>query len=144
MHALSSNMRWRTASAVLCGLLGILTIATGLYFAVLRPAMLPEDQRLTGVALASLPAAFAGWLSIVFRTWAGFMIAFGVLLAATAGYIRTANPRWIHGGVALSVLVAFGFFLASNIQIRSDFLWYIATLFALAALTAFAILRRGV
>lgn len=106
--------------------------------------MLPEDQRLTGVELASLPAAFTGWLSIVFRTWAGFMIAFGVLLAAIGGYLRAGNSRWIHGGVASSVIVAFGFFLASNIQIKSDFLWYIATLFALAAVTAFATLRRGV
>lgn len=139
----TSSPRTRTLSAVLCGLLGLLTILTGLYFALLRPAMLPEDQRLTGVALTALPAPFTGWLSIVFRTWAGFMIAFGVLLAASAGYLRTENPRWIRGGVALSVIVAFGFFLASNIQIQSDFLWYVATLFALAAVTAFATLRRS-
>lgn len=141
MQGPSPTARW--LSAVLCGALGLLTILTGLYFAVLRPAMLPEDQRLTGVPLAALPSAFTGWLSIVFRTWAGFMIAFGVLLASCAGYLRSENRRWIRGGIALSVVVAFGFFLASNIQIGSDFLWYVALLFVLAALTAFATLRRG-
>jgi hypothetical protein len=135
-----TRTRSQTLSAALSGLLGFLTIVTGLYFALLRPAMLPEDERLTGVAVATLPPEFAGWLSIVFRTWAGFMIGFGVLLLAAAMYLRTDNSRWIRGGVAASVLIAFSSFLVSNIQLRSDFLWFIATLFTLALLTAIATL----
>jgi hypothetical protein len=134
----------RTASAVLCSVLGLLTIGTGVYFAALRPAMLPEDQRLTSVSIASLPPAYAGWLSIVFRTWGGFMIAFGVLLLACGIYLQTRTSLWLRGGIALSVIVAFGMFLVSNLQIRSDFLWYIVSLFMLAALAAVATLRRGV
>ena len=133
----------RIASATLSGILGILTIGTGVYFAALRPAMLPEDQRLTGVELDSLPPAYASWLSIVFRTWGGFMIGFGVLLLACAIYLRTNNSLWLRGGIALSVIVAFGMFLVSNLQIGSDFLWFVATLFVLAALAAVATLRRG-
>lgn len=44
---------------------------------------------------------------------------------------------------ATSVLFAFGSFLASNVQIGSDFVWFIALLFALAVCTAAATLWRG-
>lgn len=118
----------------------LLTVGTGIYFAAIRPAMMPEDERLTGVHVESLPLAFTGWLSIVFRTWAGFTIAFGVLLIAPGGFLRNGDSRWIRGGVATSVLIAFGSFLASNVQIGSDFVWFIALLFALAVCTAVAML----
>ncbi len=130
-------------AGALTPLLGLLTLGTGIYFAAIRPAMLPEDERLTGVDAESLPPAFAGWLSIVFRTWAGFTIAFGLLLVAAGAFLRTNDSRWIRGGVAASVLIAFGSFLASNLQIGSDFVWFIALLFALAACTAATTVQSG-
>ncbi len=124
-------------------LLGLLTLGTGVYFAALRPAMLPEDERLTGVNVESLPPAFTSWLAIVFRTWAGFTIAFGLLLITLGFFFRTSDSRWVRGGIATSVLIAFGSFLASNLQIGSDFVWFIALLFALAVCTSVAMLWPG-
>ena len=140
---MSPNDRPEKLAGALAAILGLLTLGTGVYFAAIRPAMLPEDERLTGVNVESLPPAFTGWLSIVFRTWAGFTIAFGFLLIALGVFLRTNDPRWIRGGIATSVLIAFGSFLASNVQIGSDFIWFIALLFALAGCTAIAMLRAG-
>lgn len=131
-----ANGRPQKFAAALTGLLGVFTVGTGAYFAALRPAMLPEDERLTGVSVESLPPAFTEWLSIVFRTWGGFALAFGLLLIALGGFLRTDDTRWIRLGLAISVVVAFGSFLASNVQIGSDFLSFIALLFALAVCTA--------
>jgi hypothetical protein len=139
----SPNAPPQKVAGALTALLGLLTLGTGVYFAALRPAMLPEDERLTGVTIDSLPRAYAEWLSIVFRTWAGFTIAFGLLLIAVGAFLRTDDSRWIRGGLATSVLIAFGSFLASNVQIGSDFVWFIALLFALAACSAAATLHRG-
>jgi hypothetical protein len=135
---MTSAIRNRVASA-LSALLGVMTVGTGIYFAFLRPPMLPEDVRRTGVARGALPPAFADWLSIVFRTWGGFMVGLGVLLIAVSLYLRRGDSRWIRGGAAVGALVAFGSFLASNIQLRSDFLWFIAILFGLAAALAVAV-----
>lgn len=140
---MSPNDRPEKLAGALAAILGLLTLGTGVYFAAIRPAMLPEDERLTGVNVESLPPAFTGWLSIVFRTWAGFTIAFGFLLIALGVFLRTNDSRWLRGGLATSVMIAFGSFLASNVQIGSDFVWFIALLFALALCTAIAMLRAG-
>ncbi len=131
------------AAAALTVLLGVLTVATGVYFAVLRPPMLPEDIRLTGVSPDLLPAAFSQWLSIVFRTWGGFMIGFGTLLAAIGMFLLNGNPLWLRAGLATAVLIAFGSFLASNVQLRSDFVAYVALLFFIGVGVAVTQLRRS-
>ena len=132
------------ASAFLSLLLGVLTIATGVYFAALRPPMLPEDLRLTGLSPDVLPAAFSQWLSLVFRTWGGFMVGFGALLASTGMFLWKGNHQWLRAGTATAAVVSFGSFLLSNIQIRSDFLWYVASLFAVAIVLAATLLKpRG-
>lgn len=130
------------ASVVLSVLLGILTIATGVYFMVLRPPMLPEDVRRTGVSPESLPPAFSQWLSIVFRTWGGFMVGFGVLLVSCGMYLWKGDRRWIRAGMASAAVVAFGSFLVSNVELRSDFLWFIGVLFANAGALAVTLWRE--
>ena len=48
---------------------GIWLIALGLYFALLRPALLPEDPRFMGTTLAQIRAGVPGlenWLKRVF------------------------------------------------------------------------------
>ena len=130
------------ATVVLSVLLGLLTITTGLYFAFLRPSMLPEDVRRTGLSPDALPPPFTQWLSIVFRTWGGFMVGFGVLLASTGMFLSKGNRLWLRGGMATASVVAFGSFLASNVQLRSDFLWFIGLLFAIAAGLVAALAKR--
>ena len=110
------------------------------------PPLLPEDVRLTGVASESLPPAFKAWLSVVFRTWGGFMVGFGIVLAASGMSLWRRDARWSRWGLASASVFAFGSFLLSNLQIRSDFGWFIGALFALAAACSVSVLglrRQG-
>jgi hypothetical protein len=125
----------RVAGSLLL-VLGILTLGTGAFFLFVRPPMLPEDIRLTGVEPHLLPPAMLDWLQIVFRTWGGFVLGFGLLLVSVAGFLITARPAWLRWGVGGAVLVAFGRFLVSNVVIGSDYLWFVGMLFSIALVTA--------
>lgn len=129
-------MKFDRVGALLLLVLGVLTLGTGAYFLFLRPAMLPEDVRLTGIDPQLLPPAMLDWLRIVFRSWGGFMVAFGILMVSVASYMITSRPGLLSWGVVFALLVAFGRFLASNILIHPDFLWFIGALFAIAIVTA--------
>ena len=101
---------------------GVLALGTAVYLRFLRPPMLPEDVRFTGVRADELPPQFAQWLTIVFHTWGGFVAGFGILLVTVGVHLLTPAPRVLRGGVALALVVAFGGFLASNLELGSDFL----------------------
>ena len=45
-------------SGILLLVLGLLTMGTAVFFLVLRPALLPEDIRHTGIDPGTLPTAF--------------------------------------------------------------------------------------
>ena len=131
-------------SGILLLLLGLLTMGTAVFFLVLRPALLPEDIRHTGIDPGTLPPAFLEWLGTVFRTWGGFIAGFGVLLLGIGGFLLSGRARCLYWATAIGAVVAFGRFLFSNILLDSDFLWFISALFALAAATAISLLlRRG-
>ena len=119
-------------------------MGTAVFFLVLRPALLPEDIRHTGIVPGTLPPAFLEWLGTVFRTWGGFIAGFGVLLLGIGGFLLSGRARCLYWATAIGAVVAFGRFLFSNILLDSDFLWFISALFALAAATAISLLlRRG-
>ena len=130
------DLKFDRLAALLLLTLGVLTLGTGGYFWFLRPAMLPEDVRLTGMAPHLLQPAMVEWLRIVFRTLGGFVAAFGILMVSVAGYMLTLRPAVLNWGVVVAVLVAFGRFLTSNIVLQSDYLWFIAALFAIALIAA--------
>jgi hypothetical protein len=132
-------MEFDRPAALLLATLGVLSLGTGVYFLFLRPAMLPEDLRLTGMDLQLLRPEMAAWLRIVFRTLGGFVAAFGILMMSIAGYMISTRAAWLTWGVVVSILAAFGQFLASNIAIRSDFLWFVGLLFTLAAIASLRI-----
>ena len=117
-------------------LLGVITCGTGIYFMVVRPAILPEDVRFTKLVPQEMPTEALEWLQIVFRTWGAFVFGFGVLLTALASFIMKTRPGFLRWGVPIALIVPFGRFLASNVILRSDYLWFIAALFALSVLTA--------
>jgi hypothetical protein len=59
---------------------GIWLIGLGSYFALLRPALLPEDLRYMRISHAQVQSALPGldnWLSHVFVVMGGFMAAAG-------------------------------------------------------------------
>jgi hypothetical protein len=119
----------RTSLSATMVTVGLLTVGTGVYFMALRPALLPEDLRFSALDRAEIPMALVPWLRIVFRTWGAFIVGLGLcLLGQGASYIgsRSGVARL---GTILGLLFAFSSFLVSNIQIRSEFLWFIALLF---------------
>ena len=105
---------------------GIWLIGLGVYFAVLRPPLLPEDPRYIGSSLTEIQAALPGlarWLSRVFAVMGGFMAAAGALtvfVAATAVPARTRATGWI---LALAGLLTVMLMSATNFAIGSDFKW---------------------
>jgi len=131
----TSPRQERLAGAILA-ILGFLTLATGLYFSFFRPAMLPEDIRFTGIDQSQLTSRMSEWLLIVFHTWGGFVIAFGILMIGAAAYLATARAHYLRWGITLGVLCAFGRFLLSNLAIHSDSVGFVGLLFALAVFAA--------
>lgn len=119
---------------------GLLTVGAGLYLMVLRPPLLPEDVRFAGLDSSAVPVGLLRWLEIVFRTFGGFVLGFGVSLAGYGAFLATGRLVWLRYGVALALVVSFGQFLVSNWMLRSDFLWPIAVLFLLALATAIGLL----
>src|SRR5215218_6680203 len=107
---------------------GLLTGGTGLYLMVLRPPLLPEDVRFAGLDPSAVPPGLLRWLEIVFRTWGGFVLGFGITLAGCGAFLATGRPVWLRYGVALALVASFGGFLVSDWMLRSDFLWAIAVL----------------
>jgi hypothetical protein len=133
-------MMKRTAG-VLLGLLGMSALGIGLYFMLFRPAMLPEDIKFIGVSRAEVPARLLEWLGIVFRTWGGFMVGFGIVLVAIATSFFTASKALLSVGTAVGVIVAFGQFFLSNLALASESLTLIGVLFGLALATGAGLLH---
>jgi hypothetical protein len=126
--------RTRVPAAV--SVLALLTIGVGVYMALLRPPLLPEDLRALGVDEKSLPPSLLRWLSVVFTTWGAFITAFGVLLLGVARTLSGARTDALRWASALGILIAFSRFLWSNIILHSDFLGFIAPLCVFALTTA--------
>ncbi len=105
---------------------GTWLIALGLYFAVMRPPLLPEDPRFIGTTLAQIRAGVPGlenWLSRVFIVMGGFMAGAGVLtvfVATTAIRLGLKGTSW---ALALSGALTVGLMSASNFALHSDFRW---------------------
>jgi hypothetical protein len=130
----------------LLGACGVFQIGMGLWFIVVRPPMLPEDEIFTGMrreALDRAAPAFATWLDWVFTVLGGHAASSGllVLLAAVLLWRRAVEP------VALLLLVAAGGVSAMlmsgvNFAIHSDFRWLLL-LPALTWLTAIVLLAAS-
>ena len=116
----------RRISVVIFLICGIWLIGLGGYFALLRPALLPEDPRFMGSTLAQIQTALPGlerWLSHVFVVMGGFMVAAGVLtafIAVTAVSARSKGTEVVLllAGVASVVTMSW-----TNFAIESNFKW---------------------
>ena len=107
---------------------GLWLIALGVYFLVIRPALLPEDLRFIGSSLESIRAAVPGlerWLGHVFNVLGGFMIAAGVMTVLAS--FRLPAKREPGTLAALSIAGAAGVALmsATNFLLDSDFRWWL-------------------
>ena len=105
---------------------GIWLVALGLYFAVLRPPLLPEDPRFIGTTLEQIRADVPGlenWLKRVFTVMGGFMAGAGVLTVFLAITTMRLRLRGTSGAIALSGVLTVGLMSATNFALHSDFRW---------------------
>jgi hypothetical protein len=113
-------------STILIMAFGGLLLAVGVYFLVLRPALLPEDLRYMHASEAQLQSVaplLSVWLARVFLVMGGYIAASGILtvvLAATA--FRRRDPIATLG-LVIAGLSSIGLMAAVNFNIDSDFKW---------------------
>ena len=128
-------------SAVALALGGTILMALGLYFAFLRPPLLPEDPRFMGSSLAQVQEALPGlslWLRRVFWVMGGYIFATGLLTVYLALTAFRSRARGAASVVAVSGLASIGLMVVVNFVIASDFRWLILS-FALPWAVALAL-----
>ena len=106
---------------------GLFQVGLGMYFIALRPTMLPEDEKFTGLSLEALTRispAVPVWLDRVFMVLGGHAVAAGLLVMLTSILLwnrtvsLTVAAFIIAAGSASAVLMS-----AMNFAIHSDFRW---------------------
>ena len=115
-------------SAVALALGGAILMALGLYFAVLRPSLLPEDPRFMGSTLAQVQEALPGlliWLRRVFWVMGGYIFTTGLLMVYVALTAFRSRARGAASVVAVSGFASIGLMVVVNFVIASDFRWLI-------------------
>ena len=115
-------------SAVALALGGAILMALGLYFAFLRPPLLPEDPRFMGSSLAQVQEALPGlliWLRRVFWVMGGYIFTTGLLTVYVALTAFRSRARGAASVVAVSGLASIGLMVVVNFVIASDFRWLI-------------------
>ena len=116
----------RPYSATALALGGGILVSLGLYFAFLRPPLLPEDLRVMGTSLALIEATIPGllvWLQRVFRVMGGFMFAAGVLTVYVAATGFREHARGAFLAVTMAGMSSIGLMVVVNFLIDSDFKW---------------------
>src|SRR5581483_1676680 len=120
-----TRTRWMLSSILLAAAGAILIIA-GLYFLLLRPALLPEDIRYMQLAPAELAAVrprLEAWLAHVFRVMGGYVLATGVLTVTLAATAFRAHYRAAVIGARIGGAASIGLMAGVNFAIGSDFRW---------------------
>ena len=105
---------------------GSYLVALGLYFALLRPALLPEDPRYIGNSPEAIRAAVPGlerWLGLVFKVMGGFMVATGALTVFAACRWLAKRERGTFAALAVASAASVGLMSAINFLLHSEFRW---------------------
>ena len=105
---------------------GFYLVALGLYFVLLRPALLPEDTRYIGSSLEAIRAAVPGlerWLGHVFKVMGGFMVATGALTVLAACRWLAKRERGTFAALAVAGAASVELMSATNFFLHSDFRW---------------------
>lgn len=105
---------------------GFYLVALGLYFALLRPALLLEDPRYIGGSLEAIRAAvpdLEDWLGLVFKVMGGFMLATGALTVLAACRWLAKREPGTFAALAVAGAASVGLMSATNFLLNSDFRW---------------------
>jgi hypothetical protein len=132
----------RPYSSRVLALCGIILIGMGLYFALLRPALLPEDVHYIGTDVSEIQASVPGlldWLERVFGVMSGYFLTVGLLTLYVALTSFRSRTKGVSGTVTLAGLASIGWMAAVNFIIDSDYRWLLLAFAALwgAALALF-------
>ena len=137
-------MRSRIAAGLLA-VVGILIMGMGAYFAILRPAFLPEDLRFIGTDAAALTAApgITSWLRFVFVVLGAYAFTTGLFTAYIAFIAFRSGRRMPVLLIAVAGLTSLGVMVAVNFAIHSEFKYLLAGLGVLWAISVFLDLPIG-
>ena len=119
-------LKLKPYSASMLALGGLLLVAMGIYFVLLRPSLLPEDLRYIGSTLQTAKENVPGllkWLQKIFWVMGGYIFTTGLLIIFTA---ITSFRKRLHGAfsiVALAGISSIGSMVVVNFMIGSDFKW---------------------
>ena len=141
-------MNPRPYSSMVLALWGLIVIGMGLYFALLRPAVLPEDARYMGTEISELRIAIPGllnWLKKVFWVMGGYILTVGLLTFYVALTSFQSRTKGVFSIVTLAGLTSIGWMAAVNFIIDSDYKWLLLAFAAVwgAALALFWLEGRG-
>jgi hypothetical protein len=121
---------------------GIILMGMGLYFALIRPELLPEDIRYMGLSSQQLQATAPGlsnWLDKVFWVLGGYVYTSGLFTCYVARTAFRERRRGVLSIVSLAGVSSLGIMVMINFLIDSDFKWLllIFTVLWLSALGLF-------
>ena len=126
----SLMIKLKPYSASMLALGGLLLVAMGIYFVLLRPPLLPEDLGYMGSSLQNVNdkiPGLANWLQKVFWVLGGYIFTTGVLTV----FISFTSFRKRTGGafnvVAITGISSIGSMTIVNFMIGSDFKWVLLT-----------------
>lgn len=123
------RLRPQRVSTWLLATCGVWLVGLGVYFIVLRPALLPEDMRFMGTTLAQTTAAvpgLEGWLHKVFTVMGGFMAGAGVLTLFVATAAMPSRVQGASWAVILSGALTVVLMSVTNFALASDFRWLLS------------------
>jgi len=123
---MEERKRTQSVSVFILAACGLWLIALGLYFILLRPALLPEDVRYMGTSAGEVQSAMPGlerWLRRLFTVMGGFMTGAGVLTMFVAMNASVWRENWTWIVLALAGVLTVGTMSLTNFQLDSDFKW---------------------
>ena len=105
---------------------GFLLAAMGIYFAFLRPSLLPEDSKYIGLSLSAIQNNIPGlsdWLQKVFWVMGGYIFTTGLLTMYVAKTTFRTRTKGVFIIVLIAGLTSIGSMTMVNFILQSDFKW---------------------
>ncbi len=134
----------RHLSPWLLAFCSLVLVGIGLYFALWRPDLLPEDARYMHASVSEIQRTLPGlsnWLDKVFWVLGGTLMTAGLLSFYVAATAFRQRSRGAWGIAAIAGLTSIGLMSTINFVIDSDFKW---VLFLVAGLWVLALALYGV
>ncbi|MEO6541310.1 MAG: hypothetical protein ABIN74_09980 [Ferruginibacter sp.] len=113
-------------SASMLAFAGLLLVAMGIYFILMRTALLPEDLRYMKTTLPVIHDAIPGlsaWLQKVFWVMGGYIFTTGLLTIFIAFTLFRNRLHGVFSMITLAGISSIGSMTVVNFVIGSDFKW---------------------